>query len=236
MDGIKVEQKTVREEKKDVEAPSKDDVQAKEKLISEKAPHDKPSLEDKPPREKHKEKPPQEDKPPNEEDDCDGLQCYNSPLGYVVTISPSLADGNNAPTNNNRSPPKLSLSPIRHAFTKRMLQSTTVRTRPHKSKAKSSPVDKEDRTTTTAVVAMEYDRLFEATGGTFVALLANQVLPRIVDTFVYDPSQIEESSEPHPSDAKGIVKLVRCYITSKIISLVLFQMMLSWCPYSCVFP
>ena len=200
MDRIKVERKIVKEEKKTVEAASKDGTQADEKLSHK----EKPPQEEKLPQE---DKPSQEKKPPKEDNCTGGPQCYNSPLGYVVTISPPLADGNNAAKNNNRSPPKLSLSPIRHAFTKRLLQSSTVRTRPHKSKAvKSSPIDKEGRT---AVAAMEYDRLFEATGGTFVALLANQVLPHIVDTFVYDPSQSEECSEPHPpSDSKGIVSWV----------------------------
>ena len=184
VDRIKVEQKTVKDEKDNDEEPSKDGSQAEEELSQE----EKASQE---------ERTSQEDSPSNQ-------QCYNSPLGYVVTISPPLANGNDTIKHNNRSPPKLSLSPIRHAFTKRMLQSTTTRTRPHKPKAtKSSPVDKEGRTT---VAVLEYDRLFEATGGTFVALLANQFLPRMVDTFVYDPSQSEEEpSEPQPPpDSKGI--------------------------------
>ena len=182
VDRIKVEQKTVKDEKNNGDEPSKDSSQAEEELSQEE--------------QSQEEKASQEDSPSNP-------QGYNTPLGYVVTVSPPLANGNNAIKHNNRSPPKLSLSPIRHAFTKRMLQSTTTRTRPHKPKpTKSSPVDKEGRTT---VAVLEYDRLFEATGGTFVGLLANQFLPRMVDTFVYDPSQSEEPSEPHPPpDSKGI--------------------------------
>lgn len=170
MDENKVEQKAVKE--------------------GEKKANEAPSKNEKPSKEDNQ----------SQEDPTSTPYCYDSPLGYVVTITPPLPDGNNVIEYNNSSPPRLTLSPIRHAFPKRFLQSTT--TIPHRSKpSKSIHLAKDGNT---AIAVVEYDKLFEATGGTYVAILANQFQPRIVDTYEYDPSQAEESTEPHPpSDSKG---------------------------------
>lgn len=133
----------------------------------------------------------------NTQSEDDFTPCYESTLGYVVTIAPTLSDNNDVIEHNNKSPPRLTLSPITHAFPKRCLQYT--RTKPCQSKQSEPSCHV---ASITPISIMEYDRLLEANGGTCVAILANQLFqPRNVDAYEYDPSQSEESIQP-PSDSK----------------------------------
>lgn len=139
-----------------------------------------------------------EDTKQSQEDSTSEPQCYNSPCGYIVTVTPSQPDDNGVTKLNSKSPPRQMPSPIRYAFPVYYKQS--MRTRPRQSK-QSKPYRHDVKNNNIAVI--EYDRLVDATGGTCVAILANQFESRIVDTYEYDPSQSEEPVSS--TDSKGIV-------------------------------
>lgn len=129
-----------------------------------------------------------------------------SPCGCDdVDVATSLPDDNGLTKCNSKS--KFMPSPIKYVFPKYLLRpKRTPSSQSKPSESKSPQLDVKDSNDVIGIT--EYDKLLDTTGmdttaSTCVAILANQFEPYIVDPYVCDLNQLEESSQPRPS--KGIL-------------------------------